>query len=295
MSGKKRVVVALGYFDGVHKGHVAVIKRAREIADKLNLSLVVASFGGNLRAALGSGDETVIFSKDERKKLFVSLGADETLFFPTEKDFLSKTAEEFLGYLNEKYEIEDYVCGEDYRFGKYGSGDVAFLKNYAEENGQNVSVAKTLLFGHEKLSSSLVKRLFLSGRIREANELLYSPFFVSGRVIKGRGEGHILGFPTANLKINGEKADLKDGVYAGKIISDGREYKAVINYGNSPTFSREERLIEAFIPEFSGDLYGKEIAVVFLDYIRDIKKFDSSEELKHAIKNDLKSVMGDGV
>ena len=193
MSDKKSAVVALGYFDGVHKGHVAVIKTARGIADKQNRLLVVASFGGNLRAALGDGEESYIFGKEERKKLFLSLGADETLFFPTDREFLSKTGEEFLDYLNGIYDISEYVCGEDYRFGISGACDVAFLKKYAEVRGQGVSVAKTLSFGGEKISASLIKRLLLSGRIREANELLYSPFSVSGKVIKGRGEGRVLG------------------------------------------------------------------------------------------------------
>ena len=294
MSDKKSAVVALGYFDGVHKGHVAVIKTARGIADKQNRLLAVASFGGNLRAALGNGEESFIFDKEERKKLFLSLGADETLFFPTDRDFLSKTGEEFLDHLNGIYDVAEYVCGEDYRFGNGGACDVAFLKNYAEVHGQRVTVAETLSFGGEKISASLIKRLFLSGRIREANGLLYSPYFISGKVVKGRGEGRILGFPTANLKIDPRKAALKDGVYAGEIVADGRKFKAVINYGNSPTFSREERLIEAFIPDFSGDLYGKEITVGFTDYIRGIKKFGSEEELERAIEKDVETVTGKG-
>ena len=293
MSDKKRTVIALGYFDGVHLGHVAVIKKAREIADELNCKLVVASFGGNLRAALGDGRATYIFDTEERKKLFLSLGADETLFFPPEKEFLNKTSKEFLDFLNAKYEIAAYVSGKDYKFGKFGAGDVALLKEYAISHGQKVTTTETLLYGNEKLSTTLIKRLFTDGRICEANRLLYTPFFMSGKVIKGRGEGHILGFPTANLKIDDKKAELKDGVYAGKIVVDGKEFKTVVNYGKSPTFSREERLIEAFIPDFSGDLYGKDVSVVFSDYIREIKKFTCAEELMRAIENDVKTVMGE--
>ncbi|MBO4594639.1 MAG: riboflavin biosynthesis protein RibF [Clostridia bacterium] len=294
MSDRKKAVVALGYFDGVHKGHVAVIKTAREIADKHGFSLVVASFGGNLRAALYDGEGSFIFREEERKRLFLSLGADETLFFPTDREFLGKTGEEFLDGLNGLYAIAEYVCGEDYRFGKFGACDVKFLKNYAKIHGQRVTVAETLSFGGEKISASLIKRLFLSGRIREANGLLYSPYFISGKVVKGRGEGRILGFPTANIEIDRDKAALRDGVYAGEITVDGRKYKAVINYGNSPTFSREERLIEAFIPDFSGDLYGKEITVGFTDYIREIKKFGSEEEFERAIEKDVETVTGKG-
>lgn len=292
MSDKKRAVIALGYFDGVHLGHVAVIKKARDIADGLKCKLVVASFGGNLRAALGDGEETYIFDMEEREKIFLSLGADEVVFFPTDKDFLCKTGEEFLLFLNADREIAEYVCGADYRFGKDGAGDLALLKDYASSHGQKVYVTETILHRGEKLSSSLIKKMFLSGEIRAANELLFSPFFISGKVVKGRGEGRVLGFPTANLKIDPKKAELKDGVYAGKILADGKEYKAVINYGESPTFGRKERLIEAFLPDFSGNLYGKDIKVCFLDYIREVKKFSSAEELKSAIEKDLERSEG---
>ena len=293
MSDEKKAVVALGYFDGVHKGHVAVIKKAREIANGNNCTLLVASFGGNLRAALGEGKETFIFGEEERKKLFLSLGAGETLFFPTDREFLNKTACEFLDFLNARYPIAVYVCGEDYRFGNKGAGDVAFLKEYAKKYGQRVSVARTLFSGEEKLSSSLIKRLLLSGEIKKANALLYTPFFLTGEVVKGRREGRVLGFPTANLIIDPRKAELKCGVYAGKVLFDGNEYSAVINYGDSPTFSRKERLIEAYMPDFSGDLYGKEITVVFLDYLREIKNFSSAEELKRAVKRDVARIKRD--
>ena len=280
MSDKIKAVLALGYFDGVHKGHVSVIERAKDSAEKNGNKLVVVSFGGNLRAALGKGTETFIYKEEERRELFFALGADEVVFFPATKEFLSMTGEEFLNRLNGKYDVKEYVCGE--------ACDVRFLEDYASFKGQTLTTVKTMFIGGEKISSSLIKDLLRKGELEKANALLYVPYFMAGKVVKGRGEGHVLGFPTVNIIPDVKKAELKRGVYFGETVIDGKTYKAMINYGNSPTFSNGEDVIEAYALGFSGNAYGKTVKIVFRKYARDAVKFSGEKELIKRLTEDEK-------
>ncbi len=293
-----RVVLALGYFDGVHKGHAEVIKNAVEYAKKTDGIPVVVSFCGNLRATLGVKDAKYILSEEERKSAFYSLGAKEVFLLPTDKATLSMAGREFLDLLNSRYDVYGYVCGEDYRFGKNGRWGAEDLKKYAAENGQTVTVTPTYLFNGKKVSSTLIKTMLKDGKIECANSLLFAPYSVSGTVGHGRGEGRNLGYPTLNLKIDEAKAELKDGVYLGGCVLDGKYYPAMINYGDSPTFDSKKRVIETFALGFKGDAYGKKVTVVFKKYLRDIEKFGSEEELRKQLEKDeekLRSLQNDEI
>ena len=131
-------VIALGYFDGIHKGHRAVIESAKKLKEKLKAKLVVCTFMGNLKSALGDKNEKYIYSYKEREKIYLSLGADEVFFASTDKEFLSKSPQEFLEFINQKFNICAYVCGDDYKFGKGGLGNVNTLVSFAKEKNQIV-------------------------------------------------------------------------------------------------------------------------------------------------------------
>lgn len=289
----KRAVIALGYFDSVHRGHKKVIERAKEEAEKLGAITVVFTFEGNLKALLGDGKDKVVYTAKEREKFIKNLGADEIYFAPVDFGFLSTGKLAFLNMLNRAYDIVCYVSGEDYRFGKFGKGNVDDIKRYAGEKGQGAIVVETLNDSGEKISTTAIKRFLSKGDIEGANRLLGREYSVDGEVFEDRKVGSTIGFPTVNIKIGKDKHRLKDGVYAGKTEIDGKEYKAIINYGARPTFNLDEKLIEAHIVDFSGVLYGKTLTIRFDRYMRDIVKFNDSLELKKQLQKDLAEVKGD--
>lgn len=286
----KKTVIALGYFDSVHLGHRAVLGEARALADSLNASLVVFTFDGNLKAAVGDEKDTYVYDKFEREGLYKKLGADEIYFAKVDYNFLSTGRLAFLNKLNKKYDIAAYVCGKDYRFGKFGEGGLEDLKKYAEKNSQIVRVIDTVEKRGVKVSTTAVKRLLASGNLREANELLGESYFMFGVVAHGRAVGASLGFPTVNVELANGRQRIKKGVYAGRVSVGGKEYKAMINYGARPTFGLSKDVVEAHIIDFSGDVYGEKIVLYFDGYLRDIKSFGDGNGLKAQLDKDLLDV-----
>lgn len=292
MLDKKSVVIALGFFDSVHKGHRKVIETAKETAKNLGIETAVFTFAGNLKSFVLNREEKFVYSVSERTKLLNDLGVTEIFFAPITKEFLSQDKISFLNYINTVYDIKGYVCGEDYTFGEKGLGNVNTLINYAEEKQQQVKIVSSVLDDLGRISTTRIKRLLTDGNIQKANLLLGENFFVLGEVYGDRKVGNTLGFPTVNIKTEEGKISLLDGVYSGYTIIENKIYKCVINCGGRPTFSLYEKVLEAHILDFSGDLYGKEIPIYFLSRIRDVQKFSSKEALIKRITEDVNSVLG---
>lgn len=290
MLDKQKTVIALGYFDSVHIGHVAVLQKAKQTAISNHSKMVVFTFEDNLKSAIGGKSESFVYNKFEREKVYYELGADEVYFAPINNEFLSLSKEEFLEFLNEKYSISTYVCGADYRFGKFGLGDVEFLREYASKNSQQVIDLPIITKEGEKIASSTIKKWLFDGLIEKANAVLYKPYSITGEVFHDRKVGSLIGFPTVNIKTEKGKCFLRSGVYFGFVSIDGTSYKAIINYGARPTFDLNEKLIEAHLIDYSGNLYGKTLTITFKNFIREIIKFDSVEGLVNQLKIDLQSV-----
>ncbi len=283
------VVMALGFFDSVHIGHRKVIERAKALAQHLGAHLAVFSFKNDVRAYFGD-KEGEVYTAKERKKILTSLGVEYFYFAPVSKNFLNMDRLAFLDFLDTKFDVKGYVSGEDYRFGKGGLGDVAFLKEYATERGKACETVDCVINNGQKVSSTNVKALLARGDVESANSLLNDGYFVIGKVFKDRQLGGKLGFPTVNIQISKDKYRLKFGVYAGKVKIGRKFYKAVINYGQRPTFNLDSPLIEAHVLDYSGDLYGKTLTVFFDKYLRDIVAFQSVEQLQKQLKKDVLSV-----
>ena len=284
------VVIALGYFDSVHRGHQKVIKTAVDNARLIGAKTVVFTFDGNLKGAITGGNDKAVFTAEERVGFIKDAGADEIYFAPVTEKFLAMDKTEFLDFINDKFNIKSYVSGGDYRFGKGGQGRVCDIVEYAKEKNQSVITVDTLILGEEKISTTAIKEYLSAGDIVTVNKLLGREYSVSGKVFEDRKVGRKIGFPTVNVKIDSQKHRLKDGVYSGGIVLDGKYYKTLINYGARPTYSLDEKLIEAHIVDYSGELYGKNITVTFNRFIRDIVKFTSEERLKEQLLADLKKV-----
>ena len=290
MSDNKKVVIALGYFDGVHKGHQKVIKTQTDFAKKVNAKTVVFTFKSNIRSILSGEEQKYVYSPKEREEVILSLGVNEVLFAPNGKSFLNKGKRAFLNWLNSKYDIKAYVCGEDFRFGRFASGDVEYLKEYAISRGQEVITVDTYLLDGKKLSTTDIKRYLSSGKIEKANAELCKGYFVNGKVFRDRNVGRKLGFPTANILIDEGKQPLKHGVYSCEVRVDGNLYKAICNFGARPTFDLKKTLIEVHVIDHNLDLYGKEIIVYFKSFVRDVIKFDNEKELTLQIQKDIEKV-----
>ncbi len=284
---KQPVVIALGYFDGVHKGHEKVIKTATDFAKSIKAKTVVFTFSENIRSLLSSEEQKYVYSPLERKEVLLSLGADEVCFAPYGKTFLQKGKKAFLNWLNDKYDIKAYVCGKDYKFGKMARGDVAYLEEYSLKHAQKLLTVETYLVDGEKLSTSQIKNYLSNGQIEKVNSLLLSGFFVKGKVFSDRKIGRKLGFPTANLLYDNQKQTLKNGVYSCEVEVDGKRYQGVCNFGSRPTFELDKTLIEVHVIDKEINLYGKNITVHFKSFIRNVIKFGSEIELKKQIQKDI--------
>ncbi len=294
MLGKNKSVIALGYFDSVHIGHRKVIESAKRIADFNNARLVIFTFKGNLKSVTSKKNEKVVFTDFERKNLYKKLGADIIVFKKITKRFLSLRKEQFLDYLNKKFNAIAYVCGDDYHFGKDRGGNVEFLSKFAKKNSQQLEIVEQVKIDGEKVSTSKIKTLLDLGNIQKANQLLGENYRVTGKVVKDRGVGKSIGFPTANVIIDSAKHNLKFGVYAGKVITPYGKFSAVINYGPRPTFNLDKVVLEAHIIEFNDNLYGKTIVVEFEKFIREVLKFENLVGLINQLKKDVTEVKNYG-
>jgi riboflavin kinase/FMN adenylyltransferase len=286
-------VIAMGYFDSVHLGHQRVINEARKLADKNGCSLTVFTFLGSVKDVLFGKKESSVYLPAEREKILKGLGADDIYFAPITNDFLSLDRKVFLDNLNQKFNIKGYVSGVDYTFGAFGKGNTLFLSDYAKENSQDYIVVDTLLVDDQKVSTTLIKSLLEKGEIAKVNALLGRNYAISGTVVKDRQVGKQLGFPTANVILSAQKFALKDGVYHGQVEVCGTIYQSIVNYGARPTFNVNEKVVEAHLIGFDGDLYDKQIEIEFLEYMRDIKKFDSAQDLVAQLEIDAQKVKGE--
>ena len=275
------MVIALGFFDGVHLGHKLLIEKAKTMLEEGD-SLAVFTIDGNFF----KNSEGNIFSLNEKTQIFKSLGVDLVVTAQACEQFFSLTAEEFVHLLLKNHNIKGVVVGEDFTFGKNALGNAQFLKDLCNSKGIRCEICQILCKDGQKISASNIKKSLSQGDIENANKMLGINYFISGKVVRGRGVGAKDLFPTANISIAGDKFRLKRGVYATQCQIDGVVYNAVTNYGNCPTYGQNDFVIETFILDFNGNIYDRELKIEFLSFLREITKFSSVEQLKKQIKKD---------
>lgn len=286
MTEKIKITLALGFFDGVHKGHAKVLSETVRQAKLLSATPYCLFFEGNPKNE--SGKAKLIYDEEERERAILSYGIKGLVRFPVNERNLKKDKTEFLREIAERYSVASYVVGEDFRFGRNAEGNTEYLKEYAAYNGGSVSVVGEVKENGIRVSSSLIKEYLKNGEIEKADSLLTFPFSLSGTVVHGRAEGHKIGFPTANFYPDARIVTPMYGVYAGYAIIDGEKYVAIINYGPRPTFSLDDAIIEAHIVGYSGDLYGKKIRTYIVGRLRGQIRFDSEEQLRDRLEEDKK-------
>lgn len=283
--------IALGFFDGVHIAHQKIIKNTVSYAKKNNLFPVALSFDSSPMELLSPGTLKYLTSNKEKEQIIRSLGAYPE-FLALSQNLLSMEPEEFAEkILVEKYNIRYAACGYNYHFGKNGRGDVSLLKKLGDALGFKVEVFECEKLDGESISSSLIRSLISEGSISKANELLGRNFSIIGKVTEGKKLGRKLGFPTANVVPDEITVIPKKGVYKTLVTTEGKTFKAITNTGINPTVGGERLRTETYIPNFEGILYGKEIKIDFIDFIRPEKKFANIQELKAQIEKDIESLV----
>ena len=287
LAGKR--VIALGLFDGVHIGHRAIIERAIERASGLAIPTAVFTFRDDLRLKGG----VRIYGIDERLSLLSECGVDEVVLASFEQ-ISGMTAEDFvLKTLVSELGCEVAVTGQDFRFGRGAAGDTTLLRSLMADSGRTVITADDVILHGKKVSSSDIKSLVISGRMKVAAELLGEPFFINGAVERGMGLGHSFGYPTLNMRMPTTQVSPPAGVYATITLIDGIEYRSLTNVGTCPTVGERPQHMETFILDFNRAIYGERVKLSFADYIREEKKFSSVDELKMQINIDIERAFGE--
>lgn len=282
------LVLAMGFFDCVHKGHVEIISRAANLARKLGAECAVFTFSNDPCAYLGKKPQ--LYSFNERVTVFSDLGVDVTVFAEFKGAFVRLSPEEFLISLTSGLNIAGIVAGEDYTFGVKGRGNSAFLRSYFANTQTKVEIMPFIMSKEGKISSTYIKNAIERGDIEFANECLTEPYFMLGTVVHAHKRGSTFGFPTANMMPAQDKLRLKDGVYITSLTVDDKTYFGGTNVGTKPTFDDGAYSVETYILDFDGDLYGKRVKLAFRKRIRDIVKFDSAEGLAAQLTEDTAKI-----
>lgn len=287
-------VIALGFFDSIHCGHRFLLNEGRKLSQKYGTDLGVITFDDNFLSNLPNGKKNCkeVFLLDERLSILREMGINNVEIIDTDNGFLSKTAEQFAEYVS-SFMPKAIVCGADYTFGKFASGNASFLKAFFAKRYVEVKIVDLLIESGKKTSTSDIKNLLSGGNIIEANRLMGHNYFLDGIVSEGRHVGNELGIPTANIICTDKKLLPLCGVYSTLVTVDGCKYKALTNVGTHPTFDDYHFNTETFILGFNGDVYGKILRVEFLDRIRGIFKFCNSDELIAQIRKDINFVNGE--
>lgn len=279
-------IFALGFFDGVHLGHQALLTECKRLAAENGCKTGALTFRFSPAAVLTGQKENAITTLHDRQNLLKHFGIETVQVFETNQETLSVSWQDFLQALTEAG-AAGFVCGKDFRFGQGGAGDAACLQAFCKEKNLPCTVVPEQQMDGEKISSTRIRALLAQGDMSQANRLLGHPYLLTGKVLTGRQLGRTMGFPTANLSLPKELLCPRLGVYACKALVDGREYEAVVNIGTRPTVSGQGVTVEAHLLDFTGDLYEKELTLHFYAYLRTEKKFASLEELGQEIRKNI--------
>lgn len=278
---EKKVSLILGFFDGIHAGHRKVISSGVDFASNNNTKSVLITFKTSPGEYFQNKVE-YIYPRNHSYKLIEELGVDYLI----EKNFeeiAQITAENYLKSLIETYSPISISTGFNHTFGLNKAGNREYLEKFSKLYNYKYLCSENCTLNNQTISSTYIKSLIKNGDIELANKMLKNEFTLSSKVIEGAQLGRELGFPTANLKYPKNIVKLPHGVYKSKVF----DMPSVLNWGIKPTVEGKEEILEVHIPNFNGDLYGKDLDITILKKLRDEKKFNSLDELKTQIKKDV--------
>ena len=285
------VVLTIGNFDGVHLGHAALLAAVQEEAGSRGAESSLLTFDPHPRCVLDPAHcPQSLTTVGERQDVLRAAGLDRLVVLPFTRDVSSWGAEQFCDMLREAFDLRGLVVGHDFALGHKRQGDIAFLRDYGQRHGFPVRVVDAVTVGDELVSSSRIRGLLGEGDVRAAAALLGRPFFMDAVVEHGEQVGRHLGFPTANLSIAAAKCLPAPGVYAMWVRVEGGWHVAATNVGYRPTFGGDRLTVEAFLLDYSADIYDREVRAAFVERLREERAYTSVEELVVQIGRDVEQV-----
>ena len=280
--------ISIGNFDGMHKGHIELVKETVRIAKENNLVPTVLTFDQMPEEYFKANDFFRLMEMSDKYKVFEKLGVEQVLVIPFDKSFSEINENIFIKeILIEKLSLKYLIVGKDFKFGYKRMGNIELLQKYSELGGYNLLSLDLVKISSDKISSRDIRILIKNGKIKEANQLLAVPFSLSGKVIHGEKRGRRLGYPTANIEIY--KSYPINGIFLVNILFEDKKLFGLASWGNKPTFSGIDHVLEVNILDFESDIYGKQLKVIFIDKIRDQIKFDNQDELIEQMNKDKKT------
>ena len=273
-------VVTIGNFDGVHLGHQALLTEVKKRAHDLKLESAVITFEPNPKDYFSQNKpQTRISSLREKIELFNEIKIDRVHIIKFNQEFSKVTANEFISVLTKQLKVKEIVVGEDFCFGRGREGGIKQLS----ASSMKLNIKNKILMDGKRISSTLIRNLLTNDKLDQANKYIGRPYSISGKVVHGEKRGRKIGFPTANIHMRHNRPPLK-GVFAVKFL----KHFGVANLGIRPSIKGEKKLqLEVHLLNFSSDLYGQHVSVIFLKKLRDEKKFKSLDDLKEQIKLDV--------
>lgn len=290
----KNSVITIGTFDGVHKGHQKLIERINAVAERISGESIIITFHPHPRIVINPQDRSLrlLNTLEEKISLLEKYGIDNLVIVPFSRDFSEQDAEDYVRqFLVRNFSPGHIVIGYDHKFGRNRSGDFNLLKNMQKQFGYELEEISKETLSDIDISSTKIRAALSTGDISLANDLSGHPYQLSGTVVKGLQNGRKLGYPTANIQCGDEyKLVPKCGIYAVKVHYAGTVYNGMLSIGFNPTFGGSEQTIEVNILDFDKEIYGEQLTIEFVQYLRDEKKFESIEALIDAIRTDEKNV-----
>lgn len=270
---------AFGVFDGFHVGHQFLVSSMIDRARRDGVRSLILTFDCDPDELFHPESLRKIMTDEERLSMLASSGVDLVVSLPFDRAFAALSPQEFLSQTFGDCAPSSLHVGCDFRFGVRASGNVETLRDWARSSNTDIVPYELQLRDGAPISASRIRALLADSRIKEANELLGRRYRVSGTIVSGRRQGRDMGFATANVSIPALRQTLGEGVYAAYGSLEGERYKAAVSMGASPTFEEAESVCEAHLLDFDRDVYGSELTLEFVEFLRPMKKFDSVEDL----------------
>ena len=280
-------VVTIGNFDGVHKGHQVLIEKTATYAKARGIKSAVFTFLNHPINYFVPEKVKNIFDEKEKERLIESFGIDYLIDIPFDKTMTQISAEQFVvKILKDKIHAKKIVVGHDFTFARNKEGTVDVLREMGHEYDIEVEVVQPIKINGIRVSSTFIRELISEGRVDEIPQYLGTPYVIEGEIIHGKANGRKMGYPTANISLKDQIINPKNGIYASRVVIDGKKYFGATNVGMNPTVNGKYLSIETNILDFNEDIYGKRVRIEFLEKIRDEKKFESLDELRKQLDLD---------
>jgi len=286
---EKDTLLTIGVFDGVHLGHKHLISQLKERARKQGLMSGVVTFRRHPQEVLSPKTQLPYLTDLERREnLLRDEGVEVVVTLSFTPELAKLGVREFISLLKEYLRMRGLVVGPDFALGRNREGDVHTLRTLGKEMGFSIDVVSPIMINSEVISSTAIRKALADGNMKKVHSLTGRMFSLHGRIVSGEGRGRELGFPTANIGVSPGQALPADGVYATRAYFGGKIYQSLTSIGTRPTFDGKERVVEVYILDYKGNLYGQELKIDVVERLRGEERFDTVDELKKKMAEDVK-------